>query len=67
MPSEESCIVLRRRKLDKDGKKVPGWIDVSREQVFDAIDEWHQGHVHKGQERRGPIVGPSISMSPSNL
>ncbi len=22
-----------------------------REQVFDAINEWHQGHVHMGQEK----------------
>ncbi len=28
-----------------------GLIVVSREQVFDAINEWHQGHVHMGQER----------------
>ncbi len=51
MPLEEPCIVLRRRELDKDGKKVAGWIVVSREQVFDAIDEWHRGHAHMGQER----------------
>ncbi len=37
--------------MDKDGKKVAGQIVVSREQVFDAIDEWHQGHAHMGQER----------------
>ncbi len=51
VPCEEPHIVLRRRELDKDGKKVAGWIVVSREQVFDAIDEWHQGHAHMGQER----------------
>jgi hypothetical protein len=38
---EEPCIVLRRRELSKDGKKDAGRIVVSREQVFDAIDEWH--------------------------
>ncbi len=41
MPHEEPCIVLRRRELDKDGKKDAGRIVVLREQVFDAIDEWH--------------------------
>ncbi len=41
MPHEELCIVLRRRELNKDGKKDAGWITVSREEVFDAIDEWH--------------------------
>jgi hypothetical protein len=51
VPREEPRVVLRRRELDKDGKKVAGQIVVSREQVFDAIDEWHQGHAHMGQER----------------
>jgi hypothetical protein len=51
VPREEPRIILRRRELDKDGKKNAGWIVVSREQVFDAIDEWHRGHVHMGQER----------------
>ncbi len=41
VPHEEPYIVLRRRELDKDGKKDAGRIVVSREQVFDAIDEWH--------------------------
>jgi hypothetical protein len=41
VPGEEPCIVLRRRELDKDGKKVAGLIVVSREQAFDAIDKWH--------------------------
>ncbi len=51
MPREESLVILRRCELDKDGKNNAGWIVVSREQVFDAIDEWHQGHAHMGQER----------------
>jgi hypothetical protein len=51
VPGEEPHVVLRRRELGKDGKYFTGQIDVSREQVFDAIDEWHQGHVHMGQER----------------
>ncbi len=41
MPREEPRVVLRRRELDKDGKMVAGRIEVSMEQVFDAIDEWH--------------------------
>jgi hypothetical protein len=41
VPNEAPCIVLRRRELDKDGNKDAGWIVVLREQVFDAIDEWH--------------------------
>jgi hypothetical protein len=41
VPHEEPCIVQRRRELDEDGKKDAGRIVVSREQVFDAIDEWH--------------------------
>jgi hypothetical protein len=51
VPHEEPCIVLRRRELDEDGKNDAGRIVVSREQVFDAIDEWHQGNAHMGQER----------------
>jgi hypothetical protein len=51
VPCEEPHVVLRRRELDKGGKKVAGQIVVSREQVFDAIDEWHQGRAHMGQER----------------
>jgi hypothetical protein len=47
----EDHVVLRRHELDKDGKKVAGQIVLSREQVFDDVDEWHQGHVHMGQER----------------
>jgi hypothetical protein len=50
VPCEQPRVVLRRRELDKDGKKVAGRIVVSREQVFDAIDEWHRGHAHMGQE-----------------
>ncbi len=41
MPHEEPRIVLRRRELNRDSKKDAGRIVVSREQVFDAIDEWH--------------------------
>jgi hypothetical protein len=51
VPGEEPCIVLRRRELGKDRKYFTGQIVVSRKQVFDAIDEWHQGHAHLGQER----------------
>jgi hypothetical protein len=51
VPNEAPCVVLRRRELDKDVNKDAGHIVVSREQVFDAIDEWHQGRAHMGQER----------------
>ncbi len=51
VPREQPCIVLRRRELGKDGKKVAGQSVELREQVFDAIDEWYQGHAHMGQER----------------
>jgi hypothetical protein len=51
VPCKHTCIVLRRGELGKDEKKVAGRTVVSREQVFDAIDEWHQGHAHMGQER----------------
>jgi hypothetical protein len=51
VPNEAPRIVLRRRELAKDGKKDAGRIVVLREQVFDAIDEWNQGHAHMGQER----------------
>jgi hypothetical protein len=41
MPGEEPHVVLRRCDLGKDVKHFSGRIVVSREQVFDAIDEWH--------------------------
>ena len=37
------------RKYNKDGSE--GRIVVSREQLFDAIDEWHEHSGHLGQER----------------
>ncbi len=41
VPNEAPRVVLRRGELDEDGKKDAGRIVVLREQVFDAIDEWH--------------------------
>ncbi len=35
----------------KKKKKKPGRIAISREQVFDAIDEGHSGNGHVGMER----------------
>lgn len=40
--------VLRRKEKDKASG---GRIVVSREHVFDAIDEWHRKRGHMGQER----------------
>jgi hypothetical protein len=37
------------RKYNKDG--TPGCIVVSREQLFEAIDDWHSKTGHLGQER----------------
>jgi hypothetical protein len=40
------CTVLRWRE-----KGIIGQIVVSREEVFDCIDEWHRSNGHMGQER----------------
>ncbi len=37
------------RKYNKDG--TPGRIVVSREELFDSIDDWHTKNGHLGQER----------------
>ena len=37
------------RRLGKDGQ--PGRIVVNRDQLFDAIDEWHRQNGHLGRER----------------
>ena len=50
VPNEAPCVVLRRQELDEDCKKDAGQVVVLREQVFDAIDEWHRGHTHMSQE-----------------
>jgi hypothetical protein len=44
--SDRPCTVLRRRE-----KGIIGQIVISREEVFDCIDEWHQSNGHMGQER----------------
>ena len=39
------------RQIEKSGKhKGKNRIVLSREQLFDQIDEWHQGNGHMGQE-----------------
>ena len=47
--------VLRRRELKKeDGRMIEkdeGRIVISREDLFDAINEWHHLNGHLGQER----------------
>ena len=34
-----------------NAEKVPGHIFLSREELFDAIDEWHHQNGHLGMER----------------
>jgi hypothetical protein len=41
VPGENPHVVLRRQEKDAVGKVFVGWIVVLREQVFNAIDEWH--------------------------
>jgi hypothetical protein len=41
------------RRYEKNGKNR---IVVPREKVFDAIDEWHRGNGHMGQERTSTYV-----------
>lgn len=49
LPGEETRrAVLRRKEKDRANG---GRIVVSREHVFDAIDEWHRKRGHMGQER----------------
>ena len=45
--------VLRRLEKSKDAPHdlVPGHVVISREELFDAIDEWHHQNGHLGQER----------------
>ena len=44
--------VLRRLERNKDTQLVePGRIILSREEVFDGINEWHHFQGHMGQER----------------
>ena len=42
----EPRTIIRRINNGKFGQ-----IDISRDQLFDAIDEWHRGNGHMGQER----------------
>jgi len=46
VPGEEPRVVIRRMEKGKIGRIV-----VSRETVFEAIDEWHRRNGHLGQER----------------
>ena len=52
------------RKYNPDGSK--GHIVVSREQLFDAIDEWHEHSGHLGQES-GSFAGASMPTSPKTM
>ncbi len=51
VPGEHPCVVFMRKEKGKDRKFSEGWIVVPKEQVFNAINEWHQGHLNMGQER----------------
>jgi hypothetical protein len=45
-------LVLRRLEVEKETKLVVvGRIVISREKLFDAINEWHHQNGHLGQER----------------
>jgi hypothetical protein len=53
VPGLPPCVIVRRlegKGKDKK-KKVAGRIVVSREQVFNVINEWHCGNGHVGMER----------------
>lgn len=45
--------VLKRLEVSKDDPQLvqPGRIVLSREEVFEAINEWHHNNGHLGQER----------------
>ena len=47
----EPHTVAKRLKMNVKGDRVPGGIVVTRETLFNAIDEWHCGNGHLGQER----------------
>ncbi len=43
--------LMRRLEKNNKSKLIPGQIVEFKEEVFDAIDEWHRGNNHMGQER----------------
>jgi hypothetical protein len=47
--NDDIQFVVRRRETGKN--KGKDRIVLSREKVFDAIDDWHRGNGHMGQER----------------
>lgn len=52
VPGDEPRTVLRRlEKNERTGRFEIGRIVLSRESVFQAIDEWHRSNGHLGQER----------------
>ena len=50
-PGRQVHTVVKKIEENAKGEMVPGRIVLSKEQVFDAIDGWHQGNNHMGQER----------------
>ncbi len=47
----EPCTVVKRMVENEEGKMVVGGTVTCRENVFEAIDEWHRGNGHLGSER----------------
>ena len=52
----EPRTVVKRMVKNEKGDMVPGGVVVSRETIFEAIDEWHRGNDHLGMERTWTIV-----------
>ena len=50
-PGAEPCKVVRRLEKNSKNEMVLGRIVMCLEEVFYAIDDWHQGQTHLGQER----------------
>jgi hypothetical protein len=47
----EPCTVVKRMVENEEGKLVDSVIMTCRENLFETIDEWHQGNGHLGLER----------------
>jgi hypothetical protein len=64
----EPRTVLRRLEKNKDTQLVEaGRIILSREEVFDGINEWHYNNGHLGQERTWEYCKAKFGMSPKTM